>query len=127
MILKFLHIFIHYVVVTISLVKTVSSLLHYYLSLHWQYNLKLWSVCFTDAEKESLHAAKGTAAEQRKTVRENSSEEEVELSPKNERVNNGHGAEAKIINRRSFSDDSNNSRFLCLVAFVSYIYRVNLP
>lgn len=46
-----------------------------------------------------------------KTSKENSSQEEGELSPKNELLNNGHDAEAKIVTRRSYSDDSNDSRF----------------
>lgn len=60
-----------------------------------------------------------TVAEQQKnlemkTTDYNSSQEEGELSPKNELLNNGRDGEAKTVNRHSYSDDSNNSRFLLL-------------
>ena len=131
--LSFCKNFLHYVGVCaalpLSLIKTVSSLSsHYYLSLHCQYNLKLWLIRFTVAEKESLHTTRGTAAELRKTAGENSSEEEGELSPKNKRLNNGHGAEAKTVNRRSYSDDSNNTRFLLFAAllFIHFLTRTSV-
>lgn len=46
-----------------------------------------------------------------KTSKENSSQEEGELSPKDELLNNGNGAEGKVVTRHSNSDDSDNSRF----------------
>lgn len=48
-----------------------------------------------------------------KTAKENSSQEEGELSPK-KLLDNGHNAETRRGDRHSYSDDSNNSRFLLL-------------
>lgn len=69
--------------------------------------------------KEFSHVIRETVAEQHKnigmkTTDYNSSQEEGELSPKNELLNNGHDAEGKTVNRHSYSNDSNNSRFLLL-------------
>ncbi|KAF3436238.1 hypothetical protein FNV43_RR23330 [Rhamnella rubrinervis] len=68
-----------------------------------------------DNAKESSHVIRETVAEQRKntkmkTTDYNSSQEEGELSPKNELLNNGHDSEAKTVKRHSYSDDSNDSR-----------------
>jgi peptidyl-prolyl isomerase G (cyclophilin G) len=52
-----------------------------------------------------------------KTVEDNLSHEEGELSPKNELLNNGHGKEArsnKHANQHSYSDDSSKSRFFLM-------------
>lgn len=66
-----------------------------------------------------------TVAEQQKnlemkTTDYNSSQEEGELSPKNQLLNNGRDGEAKTVNRHSYSDDSNNSRFL-LSAYSTFV------
>ncbi|PON54422.1 Cyclophilin-type peptidyl-prolyl cis-trans isomerase [Parasponia andersonii] len=68
-----------------------------------------------DVEKESLRGGRETVVEghrssEMKTSKENSSQEEGELSPKNELQDNGHDAAGKTVTRRSYSDDSNNSR-----------------
>lgn len=74
----------------------------------------------TDVGKEPPPLVKKTVVEQRNNhdrekSEDNSSQEEGELSPKNDaRINNGHNAEAKTANRNSYSDDS---RFLLLTCF----------
>lgn len=67
-------------------------------------------------EKESPHGEREIVVDRRrnsqmKTSKENSSQEEGELSPKDELLNNGNGAEGKVVTRHSNSDDSDNSRF----------------
>ncbi|CAB4321938.1 unnamed protein product [Prunus armeniaca] len=65
-----------------------------------------------DVEKEPPPLVKRTVVQQRNNhdrekSEDNSSQEEGELSPKNDaRINNGHNAEAKTANRNSYSDDS---------------------
>ncbi|KAL6271548.1 hypothetical protein ACE6H2_028459 [Prunus campanulata] len=68
-----------------------------------------------DVGKEPAPLVKKTVVEQRNNhdrekSEDNSSQEEGELSPKNDaRINNGHNAEAKTANRNSYSDDSSRS------------------
>lgn len=80
----------------------------------------------TDVGKEPHPLVKKTVVEQRNNhdrerSEDNSSQEEGELSLKNDaRVNNGHNAEAKTANLNSHSNDS---RFLLLTCFPSlYIF-----
>lgn len=73
----------------------------------------------SDVVEESPHVLRETVQKnsEMKTTEYNSSQEEGELSPKNELLNNGHDTEAKIVNRYSYSD---SSRFL-LLAYSTYI------
>lgn len=63
--------------------------------------------------------------EQRNKAGDNSSQEESEFSPEKNGVcvTNGHNAEAKTANQRSYSDDSNRSRFLQLIpVYLNKVY-----
>nr|XP_048336290.1 peptidyl-prolyl cis-trans isomerase CYP63 isoform X5 [Ziziphus jujuba var. spinosa] len=62
--------------------------------------------------KDSPHVLRETVQKdvEIKTTENNSSQEEGELSPKNELLNNGHDTEPKSVNLHSHSDDTNSSR-----------------
>lgn len=66
--------------------------------------------------KDSPHVLRETVQKdvEIKTTENNSSQEEGELSPKNELLNNGHDTEPKSVNLHSHSDDTNSSRLIQL-------------
>ncbi|KAH7517277.1 hypothetical protein FEM48_Zijuj09G0046400 [Ziziphus jujuba var. spinosa] len=75
-------------------------------------NLELMGDFYVSDMKDSPHVLRETVQKdvEIKTTENNSSQEEGELSPKNELLNNGHDTEPKSVNLHSHSDDTNSSR-----------------